>query len=292
MMKEFLFEMPPAYPQEAKRTFRQIAHPVWTQSKATLVAKYLKNFVYVTKHGTYIDAFAGPQRITNLGMWSAKLVLDNRPRRLRHFHFFEKDLKKVKMLNALKDCQPPRTKQEGKGSIQIHPGDCNKTLIKMLQENPIKASEATFCLLDQWTRECDWATVKAVAEHKKGGNKIELFYFFPQGWIDRSVGGLKSRDEKMLKWWGNSNWQELLKRKGYERGRYIAERFKKELGYRDAMAFPIYGKGRTLYLMIHASDDERATPLMFSAYNNALGVEKTAQQIDMILAESMDHQTT
>ena len=191
------------------------------------------------------------------------------------------------MLKELKAAQPPRTQKEGKGTIEIYRGDCNKTLPQMLAANPIKDSEATFCLLDQWTRECDWATVKCVAGHKKGGKKIELFYFFPHGWIDRSVGGLKDKDAKMLKWWGRSDWRELLKRKGYDRGKFIAERFKSELGYADAMAFPIYGQGRTLYLMIHASDDVRAIPLMLSAYNNALGVTKTPLQIDMIFTDSM-----
>lgn len=280
----------PKVERKKEPTFQQIAQPLWTQSKATLVAKYLKNFCYVTRHGTYLDAFAGPQRVKNLDMWSAKLVLDNRPRRLRHFHFFERNRAKVKMLQDLKDSQPPRTKSEGKGTIDIYQGDCNRKLPAMLAANPIKDTEATFCLLDQWTRECDWATVKVVAEHKKGGKKIELFYFFPQGWIDRSVGGLKDTEAKMVKWWGRADWRELLKRQGYERGRFIADRFKAELGYAHAQPFPIYGQGRVMYFMIHASDDDRAIPLMFSAYNNAMGVKKTAQQIDLLFADCMGKQ--
>lgn len=86
-MKEYLFEMPPGNPQEAKRTFRQIAQPVWTESKANLIQRYLQGFVYVTKHGTYIDGFAGPQNPAKPEMWAAKLVAESRPRWLRHFFF-------------------------------------------------------------------------------------------------------------------------------------------------------------------------------------------------------------
>ncbi len=34
---------------------------VWTENKAKLIARYLRSFTYVTKHGTYLDAFAGAQ---------------------------------------------------------------------------------------------------------------------------------------------------------------------------------------------------------------------------------------
>jgi hypothetical protein len=31
---------------------------IWTENKASLIEHYIQLFVYVTKHGTYIDGFA------------------------------------------------------------------------------------------------------------------------------------------------------------------------------------------------------------------------------------------
>ncbi len=54
-----LFELPP--PRRRPPKFKNPLHPVWSENKAHFVARYLQYFVFVTKHGTYIDGFAGPQ---------------------------------------------------------------------------------------------------------------------------------------------------------------------------------------------------------------------------------------
>src|SRR5712672_141396 len=41
-------------------TFKRPQHPIWTENKAKLIERYLYYFVMVTKHGAYIDGFAGP----------------------------------------------------------------------------------------------------------------------------------------------------------------------------------------------------------------------------------------
>src|ERR1035438_3851583 len=61
-------------------------NPVWTENKAQFIMRYLRYFVYITKHGTYIDGFAGPQQERETEAWAAKLVLESNPKRLRHFH--------------------------------------------------------------------------------------------------------------------------------------------------------------------------------------------------------------
>jgi hypothetical protein len=59
----------------------QIRHgptrPVWSYAKARLIADYLRLFIMVTRHGTYIDGFAGPQ-VDETG-WSARRVLEIKP---------------------------------------------------------------------------------------------------------------------------------------------------------------------------------------------------------------------
>ncbi len=58
-----LFPLPERVPEDIK--LPRLRHPVWTEHKANLIARYLYYFVLITKHGTYIDGFAGPQRPEN-----------------------------------------------------------------------------------------------------------------------------------------------------------------------------------------------------------------------------------
>ena len=43
--------------------FKSLRFPLWTQNKARLIQAYLRLFVYITRHGTYIDGFAARTRI-------------------------------------------------------------------------------------------------------------------------------------------------------------------------------------------------------------------------------------
>lgn len=287
--EKFLFELPP--PEDlkvAERKFKE-RNPIWTGCKAKLIERYLFYFVQITHHGTYVDAFAGPQETEKHEMWSAKLVLESVPRWFKNFFLFELDDSQVKLLKQMCESQPPpdRQKNEPKRKIKIYHGDFNQNVITMLAENPISDKEATFCLLDQRTFECDWASVEVLATHKKGGNRIELFYFFPERWIDRSIAGMKiDKDKRLQKWWGNSNWPELLRNTGCVRAQYVCDRFKADLKYKHAYPFPIYEKpdkgGRIMYYMIHASDHDEAPLLMNRAYGKALDIKETPEQLDFL----------
>src|SRR5688500_7156584 len=135
--------------------------PIWTRNKAKLIERYLFYFVMITKHGNYIDACAGPQQADNADMWSARLVLESQPRWFRKFFLFDKDAEQVKKLEALRDAQPPpdKEKREQKRLIHVERGDCNVLIPKLLGTETIRDKEATFCLLDQRTFECEWATL-------------------------------------------------------------------------------------------------------------------------------------
>ncbi len=63
---------------EAKH--RGLHHPLWTENKALLIQEYMKLFTMVTKHGTYIDGFAAPQRRDRADLCSAELVLRTEPK--------------------------------------------------------------------------------------------------------------------------------------------------------------------------------------------------------------------
>src|SRR5689334_20363115 len=109
-----LFELPVSEP--IGPMLPPLKNPIWTESKAKLIDEYLKLFVFITKHGTYIDGFAGPQEPDKHDMWAAKLVLEREPKWLRHFYLFESNKNKVKLLHKLKEqallTDPEETKRQ------------------------------------------------------------------------------------------------------------------------------------------------------------------------------------
>lgn len=265
---------------------RELERPLWTKNKAKLIERYLYYFVLVTKHGTYIDGFGGPQSPRNEEMWAAKLVLESRPRWLRTIVLGDVKREQVKRLERLRDSQPSRdmAKREPKRSVIIRQGDFNSWVTEALTY--VNPKQAAFCLLDQRTFECKWKTVAAVARYKSEGTKVELFYFLPVGWLARAASGLKkSRDAFMIEWWGRDDWRKLTKANVQTMAEMATERFKNELGYGYAHAWPIREKasgGRILYFMVHASDHELAPGLMRRAYSKALDQPEPPDQIDFL----------
>jgi three-Cys-motif partner protein len=278
-----LFPGLPRSPRPAR--IKSPTHPVWTENKAKLIERYLFYFVQVTKHGTYIDAFSGPQEPEKHDMWSAKLVLESKPQWFRHFYLFEQDPAKVEMLEKLKAEQPAL---KPKREIRVFPGDCNVTIPSFLAEGAIKEKEATFCLLDQRTFECDWSTVEALAKHK-AGNKIELFYFLASKWFDRSLSAVKDKGARRVRaWWGKDDWKNLRDMSGRERADAFVERFKSDLRYKYAMPWPIYSRhhgGSIMYFMIHATDHDAAPQLMARAYERTTQPRETQEQLEWDLAK-------
>jgi three-Cys-motif partner protein len=271
--------------EAAQPAFRPLARPIWTENKARLIERYLFFFVMLTKHGTYIDGFAGPQEPDTPGMWAAKLVLENEPRWLRNFHLFELDQRKVTQLEELKRSQPPRSKSEPKRLIEIYSGDFNTRIRTLLAARPIPEREATFCLLDQRTFECEWATVEALARYKQQGTKIELFYFLPIAWLDRAISGLTKNKELLRLWWGRDDWVIVAKARGRDRAALFCQRFR-DLGYRYVTPWPIFARaegGKTMYHMIHATDHIAAPGLMRRAYERALQPKESVRQLELEL---------
>lgn len=261
--------------KEADPKHSGLHNRIWTDTKARFIQRYIRNFVYVTKKGTYLDAFAGPQKSYDFDKsWAAKLVLENRPAMIRHLALFEKNRNSVKKLETLKKQQEAEKIRE-KRSIHVIAGDSNLTLPKFLQDNPIPDDEPAFCLLDQRTFECAWRTVEYVAHHKKGGCKIELLYFLAAGWFDRGVSGLKKRpEEDMRTWWGREDWRRFHDLANRDRPHLLVERFKNELNYRFVAHYPIFehkDSNRIMFYLVHASDHPDAPELMDRAYNNTLG---------------------
>jgi three-Cys-motif partner protein len=258
-------------------TIGTLDKPIWTETKSQLIRDYLRLFLFITKHGTYIDGFAAPQYENHQHAWAAKLVLEMQPYWLRNF--FLCDLKRER-LRELVDAQP----QVKNRKIEIHHGNFNDWVPAVLNSGVVTDREATFALLDQRTTECEWRTVEALANHKKGDTKVELFYFFPTGWVGRTIDAQKNT-EVLDRWWGDGTWKQLRGIKSNQASEIMAHRFQ-ELGYLDVKAWPITkqekGQGRVMYHMIHATDHPEAPKLMFRAYKNLVSPPDMSEQIDWL----------
>lgn len=266
---------------------RRLRYPIWTEKKARLIEEYLFLFEQITHHGTYIDAFTGPQDPDKPHTWAAKLVIERAPRWFRHFYLFELDKKKVELIHQMVARQAPRDKKKKEPSrtIEVSDQDCNAGIVQLLDRASIRQKEATFCLLDQHTFECHWATLQSLARYKQGDeNKIELFYFLATGWLGRALAATK--DEARLRaWWGRDDWDQLQRLSSDALVNLVAERFKAELRYASVKAWPIRSEvdgGRVMYHMIHATDHGEAPGLMRRAYDKVVVPPESSTQIDFL----------
>ena len=239
---------------------------MWTADKAALIDEYIHLFLMITKHGVYLDLFAGPQHSGDTDNWSVRRVLERRTEgnpAIRHYAVCDRDPKQARRLRSLGKEQD---------SFRIYEGDANECIRDMLDEAPIGPKTACSCLIDQRTFECHWSTVQAVARYKQERYKIEVFYFLAQGWIDRAWASTID-ERRLMEWWGRANYEDFRARASFDRAQVLCSRFREELGYAYADPFAIYEKGersRTMYYMIHASDHPEACKLMSRAYQQVL----------------------
>lgn len=280
-----LFDLPEM--EESIVTFRPIRRPIWTENKARLIERYLYYFVLITKHGAYIDGFAGPQQPDKPETWAAKLVLESEPRWFQSFFLCDVKSRQAQYLEELKSSQTPRKSKEPKRTVSVYQDNFNSIVGEILKSGKIGTRTATFCLLDQRTFECHWETVRSLALHKRESMKIEIFYFLPTGWLLRSLAGL--RDYAVVeKWWGSSDWARIRGMNQHDLAKLFCERFREELSYRTATAWPIYERksgGRIMYHMIHATDHPEAPNLMSRAYRMAVSKREPPEQFELELEQ-------
>jgi three-Cys-motif partner protein len=243
---------------------------MWTEQKAKLIARYLRLFTFVPKHGTYIDGFAGQQSADAINGWAAELVLNNEPRWLRRFYLCDSDPGQIEALEALKNRQSALDTAATRREIEVIHCDFNSAVGEIL--NTKKLDPATFCLLDQRTFECSWSTVMALARHRATGKKIELFYFLPIGWIDRAIHATTKHQEQIEAWYGAADWEQLVDLKHFEKALVFKDKFLR-LGYKHVWPFPICDRAsgdRIMFYMVLASDHDEAPKLMWRAFNRGV----------------------
>ncbi len=276
-----LFDPGPASPIEILT--RVLERPVWSENKANLIARYLRYFVFITKHGTYIDPFAGPQTSRSERAWTAQQVLGNQPPWLRRFFLFDIDASQIEKLETLAEEYPDR-------DITIARGDANDVVPTTIPPGAIKETEATFCLLDQRTFECEWQLCKYIAKLRPGPRKIEQFYFFANGWLPRALAAVTTEEgkEQVRGWLGDDDIAGFTAMPSLDRVGHFMTKFRSELGYRSVKPWPIFakeeGRGAVMYYMMHATDHVEAPKLMERAYRRAVAPAETTDQLSLELS--------
>lgn len=254
--------------------------PVWSENKAALIAQYIQFFVFITRNGTYIDAFAGPQTEASGQAWTAQKVLEMEPKWFRNFYLFDKEPDQVQKLKSL-------AAEHSDRQIQVHEGDSNQMLRSVLPVGSIREGEATFCLLDQRTFQCEWQLCKHVSEIRPGSMKVEQFYFLGTGWLSRAFAATSTSggEETITAWFGSEDWRDLVGMSSIERVEVFKRKFQEELGYRHVKWWPIYseeaGKGRVMYHMIHATDHDDAPKQMYRAYRKTVNSAEPMDQLSL-----------
>ena len=264
-------------PPQSSIDYADLKGHIWTNTKAKLIRNYLNYFQWVTKHGCYIDGFSGPQYQDEGESWAANLVLDMEPKWFRQFFLCELNRNKFRTLKNMVDEQPEKKNR----TIVTHKGDVNIWVEEVLNSGVISDSVATFALLDQHTNQCHWRTVEILANHKQGSTKIELFYFYPTSWVNRSIS--KKNEAELDNWWGDDGWKEVKNLTPAESMQLMHSKIK-NLGYLDVSILPIYKKedgGQILYHMIHATDHPDARKLMTRAYQKLVATPEELETIDM-----------
>jgi len=276
-----LFDPGPATPAEILT--RALDRPVWSENKADLIARYLRYFVFITKHGTYIDPFAGPQTERSGQAWTVELVLANEPPWLKRFFLFDIDAGQVDRLQTLAGGYPDR-------EITIGRGNANQVAPMTIPPGTIKEKEATFCLLDQRTFECEWRLCEYIAGLRPGPRKIEQFYFLANHWLLRALAAVNTDEgrAKIRRWLGDDDIERFTgTASSLDRANHFATKFREELGYRSVKPWPIFGKeegrGPVMYYMIHATDHKEAPKLMERAYRKAVAPPETTAQLSLEL---------
>ena len=275
-----LFDPGPATLAEIET--KALERPVWSENKAELIAKYLRYFVFITHHGTYIDAFAGPQTDRSDTAWTAQMVLASEPKWLRHFHLFDNSPSQEAHLRKLADQNHPR-------DVQVHKGNSNRILASVLPLGSISEREATFALLDQRTFECEWQLCQHISRLRPGPTKVEQFYFLANWWMPRALAAVAtpSGEQRVRAWLGRDEWSNYRGLNAHERVEIFIDKFRDELGYRSVKPWPIYeragGVGVVMYYMIHATDHAEAPKLMYRAYRQAVRPPEPLDQLELAL---------
>lgn len=178
--------------------------------------------------------------------------------------------------------------------IIVYGGDCNDTIPRALDDLRDFRWAPTFAFFDPDGMELSWATIQALADHKRGYRpagstklefKVGMWMLFPSGGLIRTLaldlGKLRDADaERPTRLFGTEAWRTIYdaRRGGDIEGSEARNRFvnlmrwrlEEDLGYEWTHPLEIKNlKGNPIYHMILATDNQAGTDIMSDLYTGA-----------------------
>ena len=147
-----------------------IEAPLWTIDKSRLIDEYIHHFLLVTKHGVYLDLFAGPQHATDAENWSVRRVLERRTEgnpSIRHYAVCDIKRKQADRLRNLGRNHP---------SFRVYEGDANERVHEMLEGAPITGLDDTGAIYAQVTQE-ERERARAKRQAAKPGLCVKVLFW-------------------------------------------------------------------------------------------------------------------
>lgn len=264
----------------------------WTRAKLQILEDYLAAFLAASggksKEAVYIDAFAGAglgkDRLTDeefdgsARIGSAATATGSSGFQFTRLRFFELNERRAHEIQAEFRSEFPNR------DIAVIAGDCNSELPRFLREMPAELTYApTFAFLDPFGIELKWATIQALADHKRNRKfKVELWMLFSSPAMMRLAGGGPERaaqgfETQLSDLFGNRDWEPIVKarRAGDISARLAREAFvnlmrwriEQSLGYARTHVLEFKdAHGRPLYHMIFATDHDAGDRIMAHLY--------------------------
>ena len=251
---------------------------IWTALKLEYLDYYLQAYVIATKQAQqthYIDAFAGcgecVLRENGYPVQGSPWRALNTIPPFTHYHFVEKE---PPLASHLRKC----IWEKGVINADVYTGDCNVVLpTEVLPKVP--KNVPSFAFIDPRGLQLHWATVEALASHRRG-RKMELLILYPYDMAVVRQLSLAVRNQayydRLSRFYGDESWleqfqQSVSMRETTEQRR---ERFiqlyvhnLRSLGYKYVIPFaPLRSQNRPLYHMIFAGNHPAGSNIIGSVW--------------------------
>lgn len=259
--------------------------PYWTRNKLEILGGYLPAFSRAATKSSerlYIDLMAGQpvNRDAKTGEeldGSPRLALSADPR-FTKLAFCELPGKAEALERDLRQRYPGR-------SFEVYPGDCNKTIDRVLYDLREYRWAPTFVFADQHAAEIHWETLRKVAAFKRvkeGATKAEIWLLVSPAETIRGVTGSNHEAfaDRVDVFYGNDDWrriqrarrQEIISADDYrhEMVNLIRWQLERALGYKMTARIPMrMPSGMPFYEMVFATDHWAGNKIMSHLYRKA-----------------------
>jgi three-Cys-motif partner protein len=259
---------------------------IWTREKLDVLRRYLDAFTTASTRSreiVYLDLFAGQTENYLRGTLerlegSARIALQTTDPPFTRLAFCELRHHAKALDERLRADYPGR-------QFQVYPGDCNETVHTVLRDLQPYTWAPTFAFIDPNGPHTHWTTLEALARHRTGEHKVELWLLLPVDLFVRTlpVDGKLVTDANaaaLTAMFGMDHWRVVYRARlagelepAEARDEYVnlmRWRLQRDLGYRWTHPLEMLNEqNRPIYHMIFATDHEAGTRIMSHIYGSA-----------------------